>query len=145
MSRLPWQWERSPSAGGRRPVILFLVDALATFRLTRLVVEDQITAYQRAKVIEGAYRRAGEMGNACRIATETGHDVFTPDAWVDVVANDPDPPKLAYLVTCPWCSSAYIAVGVVVLRRLFPRWWGPVAEGLALSAAAGLLSESVGS
>ncbi len=126
-------------------MIRLVVDALATYRLTRLVVEDQLTIDLRAKVIEGAYRRAGETANACRIATETGHDVLTADAWVDVVANDPDPPKLAYLVTCPWCSSIHVAVTVVVLRRLFPRWWGAVAEGLALSAVAGLVSESVGS
>lgn len=48
---------------------------------------------------------------------------------------------LGYLVECPWCSSMWIGLGVVLARRLAPRLWGPVAEGLAFSAVAGLVAE----
>lgn len=82
----------------------FLVDALATFRLTRLVVRDDITAPLRAKV--------------------SG--------------------KLETLVSCAWCSSWWLALGVVGARRFFPRLWGPLAQVLAFSAVAGIISEEVG-
>lgn len=49
--------------------------------------------------------------------------------------------KLAYLVSCPWCVSPYVAVGVVVARRLFPKAWSLCARVLAFSAITGILSE----
>lgn len=50
-----------------------------------------------------------------------------------------DHPKVAYLITCPWCSSMYVAAAVVIVARY--RWWRPLARVLAASAAAGLLSD----
>lgn len=45
---------------------------------------------------------------------------------------------LAELVSCAWCSSVWLAVGVVIVRRY--RWWRPVALALAFSEVAGLTS-----
>lgn len=81
----------------------FLIDALAVYRLTRLLTRDKLTEKLRAKMEELS---------------------------------------LGYLSTCPWCISPYIAVGVVAARR--HRWWGPIAEVLAFSAVAGIVSEEVG-
>ncbi len=83
-----------------------IVDALAVFRLTRLVTRDRITEHLRAKADDG-------------------------------------PEWLAYLSRCAWCSSPYIAVGVVLARRFVPRIWQPVAEVLAFSAVAGLITEAL--
>lgn len=44
------------------------------------------------------------------------------------------------LISCPWCSGFWVAVGVVVARRFVPRVWGPLAKALAFSSAAGILS-----
>ncbi len=124
-----------------------LVDALATYRLTKLVVDDQITAEWRDAVIRWAYLRErpdrwpkcrGDVGDWAEQHMDNG-----PGSWVSVVETDCDPPKLAYLVTCPHCSSIWLAFGVVLARRLFPRWWAGVGEALALSAVAGLVSEAV--
>ena len=41
------------------------------------------------------------------------------------------------LLACPWCTSVWVAAGVVAARRLVPGLWEPVAEVLAASAVAG--------
>lgn len=48
--------------------------------------------------------------------------------------------KLLELTTCPWCLSVWIAFGVVVLRRVRPRFWDPIATALAASAVAGVVT-----
>lgn len=58
--------------------LLFVLAVLATARLTRLVVADQIT--------DGVRR------------------------WVQARSGE----NVAYLVTCPWCASPYLAVPVAV-------------------------------
>jgi hypothetical protein len=58
----------------------------------------------------------------------------------EAVATDRHPPKLAKLLTCPWCSSVWLGMGVLVLRKAAPKAWAPVAEGLAFSQVAGVLS-----
>lgn len=116
-----------------------LLDAAATYRLTKLVTHDTLTTEARDAVIRGAYRRQGVDEEA--LADEAG-DLNRLGAWADdVVPNDPDPPKLATLVTCPWCAGVWVAFGVAIARRLAPRSWAFVAEALALAAAAGLASE----
>ena len=47
----------------------------------------------------------------------------------------------AYYSECAWCTSAWVAVGVVAARRLAPRVWGPVATALAFSAVTGITAE----
>lgn len=44
------------------------------------------------------------------------------------------------LMECPWCFGMYVAIVVVVVRRLAPRVWDPLANVLALSAAVGLIT-----
>lgn len=107
-----------------------IVDVLAVFRVTRLVVKDDITEPPRKALVELAYSMAGRR-------------MLVPDSdatAIEIVATDPEPPKIARLVTCPWCASIYVAFGVVAARRWAPRLWGPLADALALSAAAGLLA-----
>lgn len=84
-----------------------LIDALAVYRLVRLVAQDTITQPARRAL----FRRL---------------------------------PSAKGLVTCPWCMSVWVAAGVVTARRACPRAWAPVAELLALSAAAGMIAEEVG-
>lgn len=113
-----------------------LTDALACHRLARLVTEDVLTAPLRDRLIEKAYARAG------RAQEEAARQ---PDrTWTERVGYDDNPPKLAFLATCPWCSGFYLAVGVVVTRAVAPRAWEPVARALALSSAAGLLAAHEG-
>lgn len=103
-----------------------VVDALATYRLTRLATADVISEPVRMAVV----RRAGAK-------PAPGQDDLTAQEVVEGIA---DPPKLATLVTCRWCAGVWIAVGVAAARRLAPDAWEPVGRALALSAAAVLLA-----
>lgn len=80
-------------------------DALAVYRATILVTQDQITEPVRHRIKE----RFG-MG-----------------------AFD--------FMTCPWCTSMWLAAGALVARRVAPRLWGGLASVGAFSAVAGFLAE----
>jgi hypothetical protein len=113
-----------------RPLDLAL-DCCAAYRLTRLVVADKITLPFRAALIRTAYAwRDGGIGDAWHDATDEAWDMRAHD---DVLA-----PKLATLVTCPYCVGVYVAAGVGVARR-YVRGWDPVARALTVAAAAALL------
>jgi hypothetical protein len=51
--------------------------------------------------------------------------------------------KLAYLVTCPWCSGMWLAAGCAMLRARAPEAWRVVRWPLAMSAVSGLIAERV--
>lgn len=87
-----------------------VVDALATYRLTRLWTAD---SYPPVKV-------AREKAEA---TVERRHGA----AWADGVG-------------CPWCVSAWIGLGVIAARRVTPRAWDVAARALTFSAVAGFLS-----
>jgi hypothetical protein len=109
-------------------------DVLAAYRLTRLVVADTITEPLRERVVGWAYRRA-DRGDENAWTNLLGGRVET--SWLDHASADEDPPKLATLVTCPYCAGVWVAAGVVLARRW--RWWPPVRDALALAAAAALV------
>lgn len=107
-----------------------LIDAIAGYRLTRLITADVITERPRAAVIRWAY------GNDAPAIEATSPS----DSWTDRVNDDPAPPALARLITCPWCTGVWVAAGITAARRLTPRLWAPVAETAVVAAAAGLLA-----
>jgi hypothetical protein len=106
---------------------LWAIDALAVARLTRLVVGDTITEPVRERVLEWVYRRAGDE----QAAPVTG--------WTEYAHTDPEAPKLATLISCPWCVSVYFGMGVSLARRYVPGW-DLAAWALAASEVAGLVA-----
>ena len=106
-----------------------LIDAFAGYRLTKLVTSDVITAGIRDRFIAHAYARARRPD----IPAEG-------ETWTDQAMEDADAPKQATLFTCRWCAGMWIAFGVVAARRVAPRLWEPMADALAISAAAALLA-----
>jgi Protein of unknown function (DUF1360) len=91
----------------------FVVGGLAVARLTRLLVEDELTRPGRERLqkwAEGTAQRA---------------------AW----------PRLAYFVTCPWCVSVWIAAGWLGLSTAAPRSADTLGTILAWSQVTGLLAE----
>lgn len=113
-----------------------VVDALAAYRLTRLVTADVIANRPRDEVVAWSYRRAGR-------AAELGDWPHNPDAPRPsevAMADEDKAPKPAVLVTCRWCSGVWIAAGVVAAREVAPRWWRPVRDGLAIASAAALVA-----
>lgn len=112
-----------------------VLDAVAAYRLTRLATADTITEQLRGSIITASYAWNGDED---QLALQRDANPFS--TWADLVAMDPDPPKMAKLVTCRWCAGWWISVLVVVMRRRHPRLWQPVAEVAACSAAAALIA-----
>src|SRR4029077_8759400 len=90
----------------------FACDALAVYRLARLVSVDTITSPWRELVRAQAFRTEG---------------IQISGAWTWVFE----------LVSCAWCMSVWFAAGVVALTKFIPGVWQYIAMGLALSAVAG--------
>jgi hypothetical protein len=95
-----------------RDPALLAVGALAVHRLTRLVIEDEVTSPVRARI-----RR-----------------------WSDGTAERPAHPAVSYFLTCPWCVSVWVAAGWATLTATAPAVAAPAGAVLAWSSAAGLLS-----
>src|SRR4051812_28578715 len=93
----------SPSSRPMRPpAVDLVVDALATYRLTRLATADVISEPVRRSIVG-------------RTLGWSGRDVDDAGPSAEAVVGDlSDPPKLAQLVTCRWCAGVWIAGGVVV-------------------------------
>lgn len=109
-----------------------LLDALAAYRLTRLVTADVITARPRHAVIRWAYRR--------RLDRELLDGDLEGMVEADMAEGPDVAPKLAVLVVCRWCTAVWVAGGVVAARCLTGQVWGTVAAVLAVAAAATLLA-----
>lgn len=114
---------------------VIVVDALATYRLTRLMVGDHLTEKLRTRIVIDAFTRAGlEVPDGNTAAERVGAAERLGVPFV---------PKPARLVTCPHCFGFWVACGVVVARRVAPRLWDPIAHALAFSAVTGIVSENV--
>lgn len=106
-----------------------IVDAVAVYRLTRLVTADSIAEPIRDQVVRLGYAWA---------------DRPLPDAsdreLAEAAMDDPDHPKLVELASCRWCASFWLAVAVVFVRWRWPRAWEQAADVLTFSAVAALLA-----
>jgi hypothetical protein len=114
---------RAVTLSPMQPTIVLLVFALAVARVTRLITSDKITERPRDAVVSWAWSRF--------------KPAVPPSDW-----DRADPPLPAYLITCPWCVSIYVAAPAAVMA-----WaWGdsPVlfipALALAFSQVTGLMS-----
>jgi hypothetical protein len=114
------------SVGSSADWYTLAVDALATYRLVRLVTADVISEPVRMAVVRSVGADVPEEAEALTAQ--------------EVVEEMDVPPKLATLVTCRWCAGVWIAAGVTGARLLAPRAWEVASRGLALSAAAVLLA-----
>ena len=93
-----------------------LIAALATYRLTKLVLDDEIVAELR----DAAYQGLAKL----------------PDG---LLKN-----KLVYLLGCPWCISIWAAASLYILSRTSPTLYDFYANVLGLSAVTGLVYERIG-
>lgn len=121
-----------------------VLDALATYRLTKLVTDDSLLDGPRDAVVRWSFIRSwrGPLDDPLqRTLRWEGQPVDTtpePGEWADYARADPTAPKLATLLTCRWCAGMWVALGVVVARAAAPKAWAPLARALAFSAVAGL-------
>lgn len=115
------------------------VEAGAAYRLTKLITDDGITQPLREAVIADAYERAHRTGEAHAISAELGAET-KPDEWQQIATADEEPPKMAQLITCRWCTGVWVGLGIVLVARRFRRAWPALADALALAAAAALIA-----
>jgi hypothetical protein len=106
-----------------------VMEALALYRLTRLVTKDAITQ---------GLRDAVERAERERVSAPDHDKVAAAVRWGEEVA---EVGPRTYLVNCPWCASVWLAVGVAIARRVAPLPWRLAARVLAGSAVAGALGE----
>lgn len=93
----------------------FLIDTLATVRLTRLVIDDTITEPLREKAMDALIRTGEEH----------------PDL-------KPITDKLEYFLSCPWCVSIWAAGALFTLRKVAPETANLVSSTLAASLVTGV-------
>ena len=98
------------------------------------MVADDITAPMRAMWLEAAY--GGRVPDYLRAQFGVDKD------WEAVYQADRNPPKMATLVMCRWCTSMWLAFGVLAVRRT--RAWGLLADALVMSEAAALAEQLEG-
>jgi hypothetical protein len=108
------------------PVVIVLVYALAVARVTRLITEDVLTERPREAIQDWAWR--------CRYGR------LAPDARADRAPA----PKIAYLVSCPWCASIYVAALAAPVAYFWGEspWLFVPALALAFSHVTGLLAKN---
>lgn len=91
-----------------------LLGGLAVARLTRLVTADEATRRPRDRALE----------------------------WAAGTAERRAHPQLAYLLTCPWCVSPWLAAGWAALDALAPGPARALGAVLAWSELAGLAAQA---
>lgn len=115
---------------------LLVINLLAAFRLTRLIVEDAFPfGVLRGRLIDWANEqwKPGRFVRGEVLASE-----LTDSERRKVTAYDHTAP-LAYLATCYACMSVWISGAVAVLASTGP-WWTWVAAPLAFSTVAAFLA-----
>jgi hypothetical protein len=115
-------------------MIELILDAAATYRLTRLVTADTITQHTRDTIIRWTYRNHPGLHHAALNADQT------PGAWQHWAEDDPHAPKLATLITCRWCAGIWLGFLTIALRKIAPRQWRPAAYALTCASAAAWLA-----
>jgi hypothetical protein len=105
--------------------LAYVIVALATYRLARVIASDTISATLRGRL----YRFAWDDENP-EVVTVDGEEVFVPTAraaWRTYLYE---------LLTCPVCAGVWVAAGVYSAWR----WWDTEAVHavIVVAAVAGL-------
>jgi hypothetical protein len=100
---------------------------LASYRLTRLIVFDQITSFIRRPFLEEQFVDDGSGSIIAKIDEKGGRfHAFMRD-----------------LLTCYWCVGVWSSIALTIAYLLIPTMIFPVILILAIAAAAGILESFV--
>lgn len=91
-----------------------LTTALATYRLTKLVIDDEITQELRMKAYQEIDKLPPKLAN-----------------------------KLSYFLGCPWCVSIWAAGFLVLLKKVAPNLHELLTTILSASAVTGIIASRV--
>lgn len=118
---------------------MLLLTALVVHRLTRLLVRDQFPpiAWPRERLV--LYWRPDMADESARTWYVRRHAEPPQPHWGGLGRS------LAYLLTCDWCVSIYVAAGVVLVEWYWAGWFTHPLEavliGLAASTVTGLIAQ----
>ncbi|OAB35260.1 sporulation protein [Paenibacillus macquariensis subsp. defensor] len=104
-----------------------LILVLASYRLTRLIVYDEITAFLRRPFLNETYH-VNELGKLVAIVEEKGGSVGT---------------FFRHLLTCHWCVGMWSSAAVVATYLLAPSFAFPFLLVLAVAGAAGMIQSQI--
>jgi hypothetical protein len=144
--------------------LVWLIATLATYRLTMLIVADELTEPWRERLLDRYIHPTHELTTLP--SRERPEDSAFPysaecrcgmrwsgNEWADVMAEanghvnahrgeQTTGPRWLILLDCPWCASVHI--GMIVAWSAWAwgnRWWWVIpAVGLASSAVTGFLA-----
>ncbi|KEK22235.1 DUF1360 domain-containing protein [Bacillus gaemokensis] len=108
--------------------LLFFIFALATFRLTRLIAYDKITAFLRKPFIE-------EL------------EITEPDGTVSTytkVKGTGLQKWIGELLSCYWCIGVWISAFLLILYNWIPKVAEPILALLAIAGAAAIIETIIG-
>ncbi|KKE78167.1 DUF1360 domain-containing protein [Oceanobacillus caeni] len=105
----------------------FLLLALATFRLTRLIVFDKITTFLRSPFLEEVEEVEGD-GTVVTYIEVKGNGI---KKWI------------GELLSCYWCAGIWCAVLLLVFYDVWPTVMEFIIIVLAITGAAGFLESVV--
>jgi Protein of unknown function (DUF1360) len=114
--------------------VLFVIYALATYRLSRLVTVDSIFN----PVSTWLHSRGFKQEDLRKVRSGEVIDTRTHEREGRSISR-----WFFNLTTCSWCVSVWLGGGVVLLAKYQGAWFAYVALALALSAVAGIVSERV--
>lgn len=105
----------------------FILLSLASFRLTRLIVYDKITAFLRKPFFDEIEEKndKGET-EIYIIPKKTGFK-----GW------------MGELLSCYWCTGIWSAIVIVAVSFFFPYWSNPVIVVLAVAGLASFVETAV--
>lgn len=105
----------------------FLLLSLASFRLTRLIVYDKITAFLREPFFDEVEEK-NEKGEVeiYIIPKKSGLR-----GWI------------GELLSCYWCTGIWVATFIVAIVYFFPYWSSPIIAVLAVAGLASLIETIV--
>jgi len=109
------------------PWITFILLILASYRLTRLIVFDQITSFIRRPFLEERFEQDESGFVVAKIEEKGGRfHAFMRD-----------------LLTCYWCVGVWSSVAITLAYLFIPSIAFPVILILAIAGAAGILESFV--
>lgn len=119
--------------------LLFVVLVFASYRLTRIVVIDKITAGLRERV-GNRWPDTPDRRHLRWVKNPTHGHIITP-APAGQLRRRVRPHGPYALITCPWCTGWWVAGLVVVAARWYGLvdWTGVLFAWPAVAGAAGLV------
>lgn len=107
-------------------ILELLLFSLASFRLTRLLVFDKITAFIRKPFFEEMEVEENGKMEIYIVPKKTGLK-----GWIGELLN------------CYWCTGIWMAIFIVLSNMVWPQWASPVIIILAVAGLGSIIETAI--